>query len=223
MPQAPIRSLPTWPADKHLMEPLSRVDRSTQRHSRAGRSESQTQLSSGPIMLTVVAVADGANRGSGPDVLQSLGVGDGRQYTASAYRHACDDVGITQSMGTVGDSYPIRIVLRVLQARSDRRGALQDQGRREGRGLLVARLVQHNPSPQRLQPAPAGRVRAAPQQSATCSMIRVRRAGDVHPSDLAQVRRAGHRTQRHPDQCVCVRPDLRLTYRGAMATNWQAI
>jgi transposase InsO family protein len=29
----------------------------------------------------------------------------GCQYTADAFRHACTELGITQSMGTVGDSY----------------------------------------------------------------------------------------------------------------------
>ena len=69
-------------SQQHLMEPLGRADRSTPRHSRAGRSESQTQPNDRPILLTVVAVSGRSDGGDDVVLGQALGVENGQILNA---------------------------------------------------------------------------------------------------------------------------------------------
>lgn len=69
-----------WPPEAGVASWLTRaarrVDRSTQKHSAACRSKSQTRPDDPRILLTVVAVAAGANGGCGTDAVDPLGVGN---------------------------------------------------------------------------------------------------------------------------------------------------
>lgn len=105
----------------------------------------------------------------------------GTQYTSDAFGAACAAVEITQSMGTVGDSYDCDAMAESFFA-SFKRELVDGQRfstRAEARAgnLRVVRLVQHHEAPHvDWNAAPSG-VRSPPQQPATCSMNRVRPAG----------------------------------------------
>ena len=60
--QAPIGSLPSRTANCVWNKPPSRADRSTQRHSVAGRSKSQTRPNDPTILITVIRVASASHR-----------------------------------------------------------------------------------------------------------------------------------------------------------------
>ena len=105
----------------------------------------------------------------------------GTQYTAGEFRAACRSLGITQSMGTVGDSYDNAMAESFFAG--FKREVIDGEHfatRADARtgDLHLAELVQPDQAPQLHRQLPARRVRTPPRTAVTHSVTRVRHAGE---------------------------------------------
>jgi hypothetical protein len=103
----------------------------------------------------------------------------GCQYTAEAYRQACDQLGITQSMGSVGDSYDNAMAEAFFS--SLKRELVDDEHfatKAAARAAVFRWLVWYNEAASQRPPLPApGRVREDPHHPSTTSSLSVRPDG----------------------------------------------